>query len=345
MGESTWSRGRRWLHIQIGDCSAGMLRQSGIPGEILVWHDPVMEGRLIPDSNTDAYRRMRAEHFTAQQYAKSVEEATAGLAARHATAAHLDEVDEVVLWFDACLFDQTSMVYIIDFLSRVPCGDTQVSLLCIGEHPNFDRFRGLGELDPLQTATLFPQRRPLTNKQVDLARHAWQALASDDPRTIEALAREPHDCLPYLQEAMRRRLEQFPSVENGLNRLEQEALMCIADGCEQLMPLFGAVSDMEPPPFFGDIMLWRTAADLADGEQPLVDLTGPGPLVRPLWDPVEDLSAWRVGITDTGRDVLAGQQDWPALRPMDRWSGGVHLQGRDPVWRWSRDEERLMTRP
>lgn len=38
-----------------------------------------------------------------------------------------------------------------------------------------------------------------------------------------------------------------------------------------------------------------------------------------------------------GKAVLAGKQDAVRLNGIDKWFGGVHLQGAEAAWRW--DEE------
>jgi hypothetical protein len=50
-----------------------------------------------------------------------------------------------------------------------------------------------------------------------------------------------------------------------------------------------------------------------------------------------------VALTDTGRAVLTGRQDKVALCGIDRWFGGVHLQGRGPTWRWDPALHRITT--
>jgi len=39
-------------------------------------------------------------------------------------------------------------------------------------------------------------------------------------------------------------------------------------------------------------------------------------------------------LTAEGREVLEGRADRVALCGIDRWLGGVHLQGRAVPWRW-----------
>lgn len=56
--------------------------------------------------------------------------------------------EEAVLWFDACLFDQAILIRQLDWFAHQDLGNTQLSLICIGDFPGFNRFRGLGELNP-----------------------------------------------------------------------------------------------------------------------------------------------------------------------------------------------------
>ena len=49
----------------------------------------------------------------------------------------------------------------------------------------------------------------------------------------------------------------------------------------------------------------------------------------------------RISLTSTGRDVLAGREDWVRLHGIDRWLGGVHLHGREAQWRWDGEHTRL----
>ena len=39
-------------------------------------------------------------------------------------------------------------------------------------------------------------------------------------------------------------------------------------------------------------------------------------------------------LTEVGRKILAGQADNVRLYGIDRWLGGVHLQGSHAAWRW-----------
>jgi len=332
------------LHIHCGDTSGDSLRQSTVPGEVMVWHDPVLEGPMQAGLTDQQYREMRARFFTDNLYTKTYEGALRGLTDRHEQLARAKDYAEIVLWFDACLFDQTIMIHLMDKLSRTDTQDTTLSLICIGEHPNFDRFLGLGQLDPKPMAALFPTRHAITQPEMDLATSAWTAFTSDNPRAIEEVLAGDCSALPYLADALTRHLEEFPSVTDGLSRLQREALEVVASGITNLAYIFTEVSNKEERPFFGDTTLWDCLHQLATAPQPLLTVDGPGPLKHPLWEPIEKVDQWTLDTTAAGEDVLAGKADHVALNGIDRWLGGVHLQGSNPEWRWDSDT-RALTHP
>jgi hypothetical protein len=249
------------------------------------------------------------------------------------------DVAETVLWFDACLYDQTIMVRLLDWFANQDLTGRQLSLICIGEYPGFKKFCGLGELTPEQLAGLLPQRVPVTPAMLDLAQRAWQALCADTPQAVEKLAAEDTSALPYLGEALIRFLEQFPSTDNGLSRLERECLDALVSGPANAVEIFKAASAAERHPFFGDTMVWGCLNALADGAQPLVTITGPEPRL-PQWEP-EQISRWQLALTPIGEQVLAGQADAIALNGIDRWHGGTHL-GPGNVWRWDPKNRRVV---
>jgi len=47
-------------------------------------------------------------------------------------------------------------------------------------------------------------------------------------------------------------------------------------------------------------------------------------------------------LTDDGREVLAGAQDFVVENGIDQWLGGVHLLGPEAAWRWDYETEQLL---
>jgi hypothetical protein len=325
------------LHIHCGDSSADALRQAGAPGDVIAWCDPLFDGPLGRDWPDATRRRIRAAHLSGTtRGAMSPAQCERWLHKQDMALARFREHDEVVLWFDACLFDQSILVRQLAWFADQDLDDTRLSLICIGTHPAVPRFRGLGELAPSQLLALLPARAEVTGAQCRLGRAAWQAWCAPGPEPLNALARLELEPLPFLREAAVRRIQQYPSIRTGLNRLEQESLEALEDGPMRPAALFRAVSDREARPFFGDTTLWACLDAMSRAEPALVSIEGPGPL--PLWEPV-DIDRWLIALTSEGRRALAGDLDRTRLQGYDAWIGGVHLRRGSVPWRWDPDQD------
>jgi hypothetical protein len=232
------------------------------------------------------------------------------------------------------LFDQLILIRLLDWFARHELGSTRLSLICIGEYPGLPGFRGLGELRADQLAPLLDTRLEVTPSQLHLARVAWQAFTGPDPFSIERLLAADTAPLPFLAGALRRLLEEFPSTRNGLARSEEQALKAAELGSITAGQMFLATQNMEQRSFMGDISFWRILTRLA---------AEPHPLLRILGDTEERFGDRTVHITELGKQVLVGDEDYVGLRGIDKWIGGVHLHGPESRWRWNRSN--LVTLP
>lgn len=325
------------LHVTNGDIAAELIRDSGLQGETLPWRDVLHEGPVPSGLDPAALRRVRAEFIAASGWAP-LEQVLADFEKRDATLARaLAAGDEIVLWFEHDLYDQLQLIQLLDWLSGQDRKTLRAELICIGEHPEVPRFQGLGQLSPAQMAALFPARRPIGARELELGRIAWAAFRSRDPSHLQALVDGDLSALPYLAGALVRHLEQFPSLRGGLARTERQILVELARGpAHPRSPsaLFVAVAETEERSYMGDTTFLQYLRGLAGGPRPLVSLPPEVTQIVP-GDPAS------VRITADGLAVLAGELDWPALNPLDRWLGGVHLRGQAPPWRWDPERRRL----
>ncbi len=240
--------------------------------------------------------------------------------------------DEVVLWFEHDLFDQLLLIRALDFFAGRSLGDTELSLICIGEFPGIEPFHGLGQLTPQQMATLLPRRQRVDEEQKLLARDAWRAFRAPDPTALVAIFGRDTSPLPFLAGALRRHLEEFPAVANGLSRSERQILSAVSAGAATFEEVFRATQAMEERVYMGDSSFDRILRELAAPPRPLLRLE-PGAQ--------GSLRSLRIALTASGRGVLEGRDDWVRSRGIDRWLGGVHLQGAEAAWRWDTETKRL----
>jgi hypothetical protein len=226
---------------------------------------------------------------------------------------------EYVLWFEADLYDQLQLAQILDRLARVDVPPERITLICIGEHIGFARFGGLGELDGPQLAAL-PTRFavPLSAEALELARRAWAALRAPEPSGLAAIVASRSPVLRFLPEAFDRLSREYPSTRDGLSLTERRLLAAVANGAVRAGEAFVRAAARETRPFLGDTWAFAAIDRLARADTPLLQAARP----------VGRTAA--VSLTDAGRSVLAGEADHVTLNGVNRWVGGVHLQGPAP---------------
>ncbi len=323
------------LHIHNGDSTAGTARKADLPGEHLVWREVLACGPTPSGVPDDDFWQLRARHLS-DAYALRVEDSAKDLREQQEALAQFVDHEEVVLWFEHDLFCQLHLIYLLNWFAQRELGKTKLSLICIDNFPGIEDFRGLGQLNEAQLASLFPQRRAISSAQLNLGSKAWQAYSSSDPSQIENLLAEDTAPLPFLKSALFKHLERFPSLNNGLGRVENSALELIAAGNNEFKKLFPAFGKCEPTYGFGDAQVVLELKRLGKGPHPLLTMKNLSPI-----DSDKFLSA-SFQITDHGKAVLNGDEDFVRLNGIDMWLGGVHLQGNEAAWRWDEDRSKLI---
>ncbi len=318
----------QFFHIRCGDDILGSLDAAGIPGDKIRFSDPLCEGPLRHPAADQARQKERAAYIAAR-YLAPFQETHREILGQDWRVTQCARYDETVLWFEADLFDQAILVYLLQRLERLT-ESTKIVLICIGEYPGVERFIGLAQLSLAQLATLLPRREPVTRRQFALARHAWAAFNAKYPRQLNRISRMRSRALPFLPAAIRRYLAEYPSTRNGLSQTEQHALEVIEAGSRRPAAVFVGVQQREPRPFMGDSMFYAVLRDLSSGDYPL--LAGSRRNLPHLSD--AELRACEVWLTPLGKRVLAGKADWFELGQPARWMGGVLVRGPKPRWRW-----------
>jgi Domain of unknown function (DUF1835) len=302
------------LHVTNGDSTTATMERAGLAGEFMPWRDVLHEGP-VPNVPPDELRRVRAEYLAGLGFPDPATLEAELRERDERLAGALAEGEPVVLWFEHDLYDQLQLIQILAGLPDLP---SRVELICIGTFPGRPDFKGLGELDPDELASLWPLRTPVTPEHVHLARAAWDVVRGDDPRAVARVAATPDERLPFLALALRRLLEELPGVRDGLPRSERHLLRAIADGADTRAQAFLAAMAAEEAPFMGDTI----AFDRIDGLAPALVAADDGGL----------------RVTPVGHDVLAGRADRVQLVGFDRWLGGLHVTANENLWRW--DAER-----
>jgi hypothetical protein len=299
----------RKLHVTNGDAIVPEIEAVAPDDPVLPWRDVLHEGPVPGGIDEAALRAVRAEFLARAGWGDGV----ILLDAFERRDAKLERAAqdgyETWLWFEDDLYDQLQLVQVLTQLGvRVPASATQ-RLLTVSR----------GDRDVMGELTVGDDERRA-------ARRVWAAFRSRDPRVLQAV--DPGR-LPDVGPAIARLLEELPWTTDGLSRTERAVLTAIAEGKDDPLEVFRAVQESEERPFMGDHWVWVAVDRMAHGDHPLV--------VAPV-PPSADISAefvtQRYELTDAGHDVLDGHADHADLNGVNRWLGGVHLNGHEPEFRW-----------
>ncbi len=280
------------LHITSGDKAGEQLELAGLPGEVFIWHDMLYDGPRNPGWPTEETLQVRAvflEHLTAGGLSKA--EVLDTLEAQYQKLLDSRDYEQIVLWFDACLFDQSMLAHILICLEHL--GIRTAELLCVDDSPGIDPYHGLGQLSPEQLASHYEHCRPVTEDQFQFAKQVDKAFATQDQGMFATLSKSSNSPLPWVAAAIRRWLQEQPDTKTGLGRLEQLALDAIQSGLEKPREILNAVSAADSPPqYWGDITLWAKINALANRTPSLVHIEGQGNRL-PQWFN-EDINTFRI---------------------------------------------------
>jgi Domain of unknown function (DUF1835) len=233
------------LHITNGDVAAALLRERGVPGDVLVWRDVLHEGPVTHGDDRAALARERAAFLAAAGWGDALELAREMERRDERVLRAAGEGEPITLWFEDDLFDQLQLVQV---------------LVTVGEHAPLE----LVELPrPPRALAPDPEAEALDEQHVALARRAWAAFTAGDVDALFGLAGEREAPLAHLPLALGRLLEELPWTRDGLSRVERAALRAVAAGARDREATFAAVAEQEERPFLGDAWLFARLDALA----------------------------------------------------------------------------------
>lgn len=320
------------LHIVNGDSVGHKLKEGAVQGDILVWREIYTEGPVFAQPELPENRAARGLYLE-QALGVPQHEWLSSSEAQEKQLANFHQHDDVVLWFEHDLFDQTMLSCLLHWFAGQALEGTRLHLLSIGQYPGIELFRGLGDLSAEQLAALAGTWREIGEEELLLGKRAWEAYTASTPENIAKLLLEDTSILPFLHNAFRLHLSRYPSTANGLGIVEQTTLELLLAGVDRPLHLFQQTGDKLHELGMGDLQYWSCLKRLAQAAHPLLTIEGDG-MFPGLHDSPESFLHRRVQLTGLGSQLASRQADWIHLNGINQWYGGVHLEGNDSIWRW-----------
>ena len=321
------------LHVTNGDSAAERIRALGLPGDVLPWRDVLHDGP-VPRCADDAELRCVRARFLADCGWTGYDQALDGLESRDVQLGQALGSTDVQLWFEPDLYDQLQLLQVLDF-SRRTGGSAQLFLV------SSDDFLAMATSE--QLVAWHQARVRVTEAHFAIATSVWDAFRAPDPLELGRHATEDLQLLPYLAQALKRLIEEYPSVSDGLARSERQALEAIRSGASMAEEVFRAAAAREEFAYLGDGSFERYLVRLGAGETPLIRFVDGSTFDEAeLDDPARSLWRRPLALTEHGSAVMDGRVNRETLLPLDRWIGGVHLSTDTPRWRRDPDGDTLI---
>lgn len=216
----------RYLHITNGDYTTKHLQNLKFNGNYITWREMLCEGQTLPDVGSETFWKTRFD-FLKSSYKISKKKFIDYTLKEYRNLCKHKQQDEIVLWFESDLFCQVNMLAVISWLKKHRQG-YKISLVSSGKIDDSNKIYGLSELNEEQLQNHFKNRVILTKDDIEYADYIWQLYCSDSPLRLETVHQSnPMSPFAYLSDAIKAHLLRFPSIENGLNIIENSILQTV----------------------------------------------------------------------------------------------------------------------
>ncbi len=241
------------LHITNGNALTDYLKDLDIQGDILTWQEMLCEGPTIAHINSDEFFKIRAE-FLNTTY--NIEVNTEELQKELNLLNHIENYNEIILWFEYDLFCHINLLGVISLLHQKQI-NLPLYLVCSGRIQGEKSLKGLSELLPEQLLEHYKNKVQLTDDDKDLAISLWRVYCGKDHNLFKPYITKKSS-FKYLSNCLKAHLRRFPDSKSGLNILEKNMLEIVRDNdIKSQHHLLGYILNYQGYYGYGDLQLSR----------------------------------------------------------------------------------------
>ncbi len=211
------------LHITNGDCTTNYLKQVRLKGDFITWREMLCEGKPEVKVGSEKFWRSRFDflknsfnfskrhfiNFNLKEYRKLCGEKTQG---------------EIVLWFENDLYSQINMLAVLSWLKHHR-KNRNIFLVTNNSSEAPKSFAPFNQLSEKRLNHNYTNKLSLNEDDMEYADYVWQLYCSEDPFQLQRVHQyKTNRKLKNLTIALSSHLRRFPSIENGLNIIENDIL-------------------------------------------------------------------------------------------------------------------------
>lgn len=204
----------------------------------------------------------------------------------------------------------------------------------------------VGAVDPEQLAQLNPPIVKPTHDHLELAGRAWRAYRAPTPEAWFDLLKTDVSLFPHLKQSIVALLEELPGAATGLGATETRILELVAPGNARPFDVFPGHQKCNDRRVFDYWEVGTLLDGLVRSPAPAVSGLEEGPFTLDMHDDALRHARYkqsRLSLTELGRAVLAGEEDFLRHNLIHRWWGGSLLTN-ERQWRWD-SQRRMLVAP
>ena len=243
--------------------------------------------------------------------------------------------DTIDLWIDPDPNAQLILIWLLDYLR--PQGKIVARLSLVQADTPIGR-----HLSEEIAAWRIPAVKILDG-HLEIARLAWQAWRALMPMDWFNLLSKDLSGVPQLRQTVVTLLEELPSRATGLGATEMRMLELISEGNASPPDVFPGHEKRNTRRTFDYWQIGALLDGLADAPAPAISGLDSGPFTVEMHDDRdrhERYNRSRLSLTELGKAILAGRDDFSRHNPIHRWWGGTELTN-DRLWRWDTGKQVL----
>ena len=311
------------LIFTTSDSGAGCLRQPGIADAVVPVGRRFFLREPLP-SDLDITKLLDEDDWLGRIYRKYAQQADH----RTRTIDICESFDTVDLWIDPDPNAQLILIWWLAYFRPYEAVVSKLNLVQadvpIGNYP---------------AEEVVERRIPavkILNEHLELASAVWQAWRAPTPRDWFKLLSTDLSLLPLFRPAAIALLEELPGLASGLCATEMRMLELISEGNASPPDVFPGHEKRNTRRVFDYWQIGALLDGLAHCPAPAVSGLDGGPFTMEMHDDRDRYQRYeqsKLSLTELGKAILAGHDDFSRHNPIHRWWGGTELTN-DRLWRW-----------
>jgi len=216
------------LHITNGDNTTLALKKLKIDGDIVTWREMLCEGKTTIDIGSESFWKSRFDFFS-RNYKITKKYFINNTLKEFRNLCNHKYQEEIILWFEHDLFCQINMIAVISWLKKHRPNAT-IALVSPQNKTGSTTFLRLHKLTQKALLSFYSNRVILTRDDIGYADYIWQLYCSKSPLQLQNITIDTHTHFTYLPDAIEAHLQRFPTIKNGLNKIENTILETAGKG-------------------------------------------------------------------------------------------------------------------